>query len=308
MTQNQAILPGGQSVIETTSLKECEGFIKLLADPERIYPTMGLVYGPPGIGKTTTIDNLLLKVDPQSHTKRPAVIRVRIKSRGAAKALAPDIIKACGDQPQTTNDFERLDEAIASLERNHIKLLIADDADELSLEALRDLRYIYDELNHKYYHGELPYPFRILLVGNEALEKLISRHEQFNSRVGLRHKFEELTEKDFLEKFLPNVLFPRWQYDSNNDHDLEMGRWIWKATIPCLRKVIDLLQTADQLARTSNPPTIITLDLLKKAKLHARNLNEPKKSKANSQAESSNNVYGPHEQQAIERQTGKQLR
>lgn len=307
MSQNQPILPGGQPVIQTRSLDLCQAFIKLLADPERVYPTIGLVYGPPGIGKTTTIDYFLSQLYPQSHTKRPAVVRVHIKSRASAKALAPDIIKACGDKPQSTNDFERLDEAINSLERTHTRLLVADDADDASLEALRDLRYIYDELNHKYYHGELPYPFRILLIGNEAVDKLISRHEQFNSRVGLRHKFEALKDEEVLQKFLPQIVFPRWQYDPDNQTDREMGEWIWKVTNPCLRKVFDLLQTADQFTRNQNAP-VITLDLIKQAQRQVRNLNRPKRSEPTPPAEQSDTTLGPHEREAVARQNYKQRR
>jgi hypothetical protein len=45
-------LPEGQSVIETKNVKRCRSFIRLIADPKRRSPTMGVITGLAGVGKT----------------------------------------------------------------------------------------------------------------------------------------------------------------------------------------------------------------------------------------------------------------
>jgi DNA transposition AAA+ family ATPase len=45
-------LPEGQKPIQTTNVKRSKAFIRLLTDSERSSPTMGVITGLPGMGKT----------------------------------------------------------------------------------------------------------------------------------------------------------------------------------------------------------------------------------------------------------------
>ena len=45
-------LPDGQKPIQATNVKRCKAFIRLLTDLERSSPTMGVITGLPGMGKT----------------------------------------------------------------------------------------------------------------------------------------------------------------------------------------------------------------------------------------------------------------
>jgi len=45
-------LPDGQKPIQATNVKQCKAFIRLLTDLERSSPTMGMITGLPGMGKT----------------------------------------------------------------------------------------------------------------------------------------------------------------------------------------------------------------------------------------------------------------
>jgi DNA transposition AAA+ family ATPase len=213
-------------------------FIRLITDPNKGYPTMGLVTGSAGLGKTVAIQAYLEELKPRAHTGLPGVIKLQIKPRSTPKALALDVVAALRDKPRGRNIYQVSDGAADAIERNDLTCIIVDEADRLNEDSFEVLRYLFDKTGCP-----------IVVVGLPSIESVIDRHEKFKSRVGLRMEFLPVEREEMLETVLPNLVFPRWKFDPGDEDALVMGKLICDMVGPSLRKLRNLLQIASQMAR-----------------------------------------------------------
>lgn len=238
-------LPEGQKVIQTTNVKRSKLFIGLLTDPERRSPTMGVITGPPGVGKTIALQDYLDNLEPRTNTALPVAIKVTVLPRSTPRAFAETILKGLLEKPRGRNIYEIADEAAAAIERNDLKLLGVGEANRLTEDSFEVLRHLFDKTG-----------CRILLVGLPSILRVINRHDQFSSRVGLRMEFLPLELEEILTVVLPQLVFPRWAYEPGREADHLMGEAIWNKVNPSLRNLTNLLDLASQTARVMNAPTI----------------------------------------------------
>lgn len=230
-------LPDGQVPIKTKNVGRLNGFMRMITDPRREYPTMGVVTGQAGLGKTISIQHYLNSEKPRVHTGLPASVRIKVKPRSTSKALAYDIVVGLRDHPRGRNVYEVADEAAAAMARNDLKLLIVDEADRLNEESFEVLRHIFDRTGCS-----------IVVVGLPTILKVIDTQEKFASRIGLRMTFEPPTWEEFSTLILPQLVFPHWKFDPNDQNDLALGEYIWEIVNPSFRKLRNLLQAASQVA------------------------------------------------------------
>ncbi len=238
-------LPDGQKPIQTTNVKRSKLFIGLLTDPERRSPTMGVITGLPGMGKTIAAQDYLDSLAPHAHTALPIAIKVTVMPRSTPRALAKTIMDSLQEKSRGNNIYEIADEAAAAIVRNDLKLIIVDEADRLNEDSFEVLRHIFDKTGCP-----------IVLVGLPSILRVVDRHEKFSSRVGLRMQFKPLQLEEVLTVVLPELVFPRWVYDQNHAADRLLGKAIWSKVNPSLRKLTNLLDLASQTARALETPTI----------------------------------------------------
>ncbi len=288
-------LPEGQKPIQTTNVKRSKGFIRLLTDPERRSPTMGVITGLPGTGKTIATQDYLDNLAPHAHTALPVAIKVKVMPRSTPRALAKTIMDSLLEKSRGNNIYEIADEAAMAIERNDLNLVVVDEADRLKEDSFEVLRHLFDKTGCP-----------IVLVGLPSILRVVDRHEKFSSRVGLRMQFLPLELEEVLTVVLPGLVIPRWTYDPDQEADRLMGEAIWSKVNPSLRKLTNLLVLASQITRANEAPSITPACIeeafqwmmTQEDHRHARRKSAPKDGKAK----------GKHERASEERHDGKQQR
>lgn len=231
-------LPEGQPVIETKNVRRCRSFMRLITDPARRSPTMGVITGLAGVGKTIATQYYLDSLAPHAQTALPTAVKVKVMPRSTPRALAKTILDSLLEKSRGSNIYEMADEAAAAIERNYINLLVVDEADRLNEDSFEVLRHLFDKTG-----------CRIVLVGLPNILSIIERHQKFSSRVGLRMPFVPLELKEVLDVVLPQLVFPCWNYNPELPSDRQLGERIWHKVNPSLRNLTTLLDTASQMAR-----------------------------------------------------------
>jgi DNA transposition AAA+ family ATPase len=289
-------LPEGQKVIQTTNVKRSKLFIGLLTDPERRSPTMGVITGLPGVGKTIALQDYLDNLAPHVHTALPIAIKVTVLPRSTPRAFAKTIMDGLLEKPRGNNIYEIADEAAAAIERNDLKLIGVGEANRLNEDSFEVLRHLFDKTGCP-----------ILLVGLPSILRVIDRHEQFSSRVGLRLQFLPLELEEILNVVLPQLVIPRWVYDVQREADRLMGEAIWSKVNPSLRNLSNLLDLASQTARAMDAPTITQacIDEAFKWMMTQEDHHRARRRKA---AQNDGKAQGKHERASEERHDGKQQR
>jgi DNA transposition AAA+ family ATPase len=272
-------LPHGQPVIETKNVKRCRSFLRLITDPERRSPTMGVITGRAGVGKTIASQHYLDSLAPQAHTALPTAIKIKVMPRSTPRALAKTILDSLLEKSRGRNIYEMADEVATAIERNAIHLLIVDEADRLNEDSFDVLRHLFDKTG-----------CRVVLVGLPTILSVIERHEKFSSRVGLRMSFTPLQVEEVLDLVLPQLVFPHWTYDPDKPSDRAMGATIWHKVNPSLRNLHSLLSTASQMARDETAPSI-TPDIMHEASLWMVTQPEHAKAKTSSAEPTEQGTY-----------------
>jgi DNA transposition AAA+ family ATPase len=288
-------LPEGQKPIQTTNVKRSKAFIRLLTDPERMSPTMGVITGLPGIGKTIAAQDYLDGLATHPHTALPVGIKVKVMPRSTPRALAKTILDSLLEKSRGNNIYEIADEAAAAIERNDLKLVIVDEADRLNEDSFEVLRHLFDKTGCP-----------IVLVGLPSILRVVDHHEKFSSRVGLRMQFLPLELKEVLTVVLPGLAIPRWTYDPDREADRLMGEALWNQVNPSLRKLTNLLYLASQITR-ANEAASITQACIEEAFQWMMTQEDHHRAQRKS-AQKGEQAKGKHEHTSEERHEGKQQR
>ena len=232
-------LPENQPLIQTVSVKRVNLFLDVVCTSviETGYPSMGVITGGAGIGKSAAVRHFMAQMKPLAHTGLPAGLLIIIGPRSTPRALAKSIVEQLQERPKGRNAIELADEAVEAILANDLKLILFDECNRLNAETFDMLRHIYDRTGCP-----------MVLVGLPTLLKVIKSQEQFNSRVGKPMVFRPLTSKEVLTTVLPELQIPRWHYDPKNPDDLEMGTYLVKRVGPSWRNLRQAIQNAAQFA------------------------------------------------------------
>lgn len=112
----------------------------------------------------------------------PKIIKTEIMCRTFGYGVT--LIKADGRDEL----YKRVEDAYRSC-----PLVIIDEADRLNINALEEVRNLYDQ-----------YQFGLILIGMPGIEKRFSRYPQLYSRIGFSHEFKRLSE-DEMRFILPKI-------------------------------------------------------------------------------------------------------
>ncbi|MBZ5516834.1 MAG: AAA family ATPase [Acidobacteriia bacterium] len=103
---------------------------------------LGLLYGPPGIGKTFAVEEFMDQVERQPNPEKPEVLLVTAHSASTPKSLMAALCLQAGVPHQGTASA-LAESLVRKLETGHY-LVIVDEANHLDIEAMELLRYVYD--------------------------------------------------------------------------------------------------------------------------------------------------------------------
>jgi DNA transposition AAA+ family ATPase len=281
-------LPEGQSPILTSNIERLKAFTQLLTDPESPYSTMGIVTAPSGSGKTIAAQVCQEALERRFHSALPVSLKIKVMPRSTPRALATNIVTGLGEQTKGRNIYELAEAAAEAIHRNDLRLIFFDEGDRLNADSFEVIRYLLDKTGCP-----------MLIVGLPSILTVIEQHEKFSSRAGLRMSFKPLGLDEILSKVLPQLVFSRWSFDPNKKEDQEMGEWLWKKVQPSLRKLRNVLATANVTAKTKKAPTI-TLPILQEAFTWIVSQDElDRKNKRKTQGRGQG--QGSHEQQSEQR-------
>ena len=149
---------------------------------------LALLYGPPGVGKTFAIEEFVDRVEKPSNPEKPEVLLVTAHSASTPKSLLAALCLRVGIPHQATAST-LAESLVRKLKTGHY-LILVDEANHLSIEAMELMRYVYD----------LGY-LGVVLVGTLRLYEIFTdgsrpagELEQLWSRVGICELLPGLTE------------------------------------------------------------------------------------------------------------------
>lgn len=154
------------------------------------HKALGLLYGPPGIGKTFAIEEFIDRVEKQENSERLEVLLVTAHSASTPKSLMAALCVQVGITHQSTAST-LAESMVRKLTTGHY-LIIVDEANHLNIEAMELLRYVYD-LGH----------LGVVLIGTLRLYEIFTdgsrpagELEQLWSRVGICELLPGLVERE----------------------------------------------------------------------------------------------------------------
>ena len=209
------------------------------------YPTMAIIIGDAGLGKTYTVRHYAATPPPRRHTGLPACIVLTLERDTTKRYLTELLLRELRMVPVGRSGFPLLDQATSAILRNDLELIIVDEADFLKEDTFELLRRVFDRTGCP-----------IVLVGLPKLLHVVHLHEKFRSRMSMIHQFLPPQRREMLTTVLEQMVLPRWQYDHTNIEDCAMGAFAWDSIIPSFRNLRTLLQVASLIAEERDAPTI----------------------------------------------------
>jgi DNA transposition AAA+ family ATPase len=173
--------------------KEYRRFVEF-CDACRQYRYIGVCHGAPGVGKTLSARHYAHwdQLEPILHDAferfdRPAELvkwRAVVYTPGVLatpKRVERDIDSLCLLLSTGIEQLLKPDWTFTLPKPRHTEFLLIDEADRLKVQALEQVRDIYDRMG-----------IGVVLIGMPGLEKRLSRYPQLYSRVGFVHQYRAL--------------------------------------------------------------------------------------------------------------------
>ncbi|MBN1468310.1 MAG: AAA family ATPase [Fusobacteriaceae bacterium] len=162
---------------------------------------IGLCYGIPGVGKTLSARyysnwNIIESIIPPQHLQNPLPVD-KLESCDTIFYTAPvspsparierEIKDLCFNLNCLNEDIivKSKIKGLWEKQKNHIKLIIIDEADRLRPVSLEQIRDIYDSKK-----------IAVAFIGMPGIENKLSRYAQLYSRIGHIHNFRQLSNKE----------------------------------------------------------------------------------------------------------------
>lgn len=232
-------LPVGQPAIVTSNIEEMQSLVELVlyVRSSTGYASMAVVMAPAGCGKTIAAYYLAALLNARSLTGLPLAIVVKVENDYSPIALASNILDELREPTYGNRGYQLAERAGDAMLTNELRLLIVDEADRLNRATFELLRQLVDKTGCP-----------IVLVGLPRIKQVISVQEKFNSRVGDRISFKALSAEEIVERFLPHLVLPCWEFDPTKEADRAMGYALWQLVSPSLRNLRNLLAEASAIA------------------------------------------------------------
>ncbi len=190
----------GRDIGTFIATKEHRRFVEF-ANAVRKHRYIGLCYGPAGVDKTLSArryaywEAVELFLDEWPREDRSDSDAACALARARTIFYTPSVSETLGDLKKSLSNYimyaeDRInrhlnfDDDLEPIndQNSNIELLIFDEAERLSMNALEFIRSVFDRKN-----------IDVLLIGMPGMEKRLSRFPQFYSRVGFAHHYRPLT-------------------------------------------------------------------------------------------------------------------
>lgn len=240
-------LPYGQSPIYTSDVKRLIAQANLLMKIDGLPSSIGLALGPSGTGKTTAIHAY------RAHAEREqpsSCAIVDVLPQITLKGLLSVILRQIGEDLRPHTSHDALLQTIDVLQQGKTRLLILDQSDYLEREAFELLSLLVEKTSCSF-----------LLVGLPHLLARLNMVPSFAGRVDLRLQFGILPEEEVCDVFLPQLVLPGWEFNPENEEDLNIGSYLWEHAQPSLRLVCMILSYASRLVQMSGSRKITLEDI-----------------------------------------------
>jgi DNA polymerase III delta prime subunit len=243
-------LPHDQPPIYTSAVNCLIGQANLLRNVGESPATVGMVVGAPGTGKTIAAycyQDYLAREEPEQRSK---CALIPVLPQVTAKDTLSSILHRVGEHSHGHTLQNVFHQTIDVLQQRKTRLLILDGSDYLERETLEILSRLVEQTSCS-----------LLLIGLPQLSAHLRIAPSFAGLIGLTLQFRPLPDTEVYELFLPQLVLPCWEFDSTNEEDLRLGRYLWKHARPSLRRVRTILAYASQLAQMKNSKKITFEDL-----------------------------------------------
>lgn len=185
--------------IPTKEYKRFYEFCKACQNDQYI----GLCYGPAGVGKSLSArhyakwDQICQDIQdavpaipgkpPSINMKSLSTIIYTPEIQNTPRAVREDILNLMYlfNRLKEKSTDPKNEAPKESFSKNHVELLIVDEADRLQPRCLEQVRDLYDR-----------YHIAVILIGMPGLEKRLIRFPQLYSRVGFSHAYKTLGEEE----------------------------------------------------------------------------------------------------------------
>jgi DNA transposition AAA+ family ATPase len=190
----------GRDIGTFIATKEHRRFVEF-ANAVRKHRYIGLCYGPAGVGKTLSArryahwDEVEPFLDEWPREDKSDSEAACSLARTRSIFYTPDVSETLGDLKKSLSNYimyaeNRInrhlnfddDFEVINNQNSNIELLIFDEAERLSMNAVEFIRSVFDRKN-----------IGVLLIGMPGMEKRLSRFPQFYSRVGFAHHYRPLS-------------------------------------------------------------------------------------------------------------------
>jgi DNA transposition AAA+ family ATPase len=239
-------LPLGQDYILTRNNRRFETFIGMLTDPTAP-PTIGSITAKAGMGKTIAINKYMNHHGKEAFVNGlPTIARCKIPTNSTGATVARELLLSVGESPPLSGNKHIIAKLVSeAIMINGVKMIFVDESDRLNSDSFDVIRSVYDKSGCVF-----------VIVGLPQILRVINKHEQFSSRVGLRMKFEPPTLDEVLDVILPDLVVPNWQYNVEDETDRTLGIAAWKMS-GSFRRLRNLLDRAASLCRMRNEERIV---------------------------------------------------
>jgi DNA transposition AAA+ family ATPase len=262
----------GRDIGSFIATKEHRRFVEF-ANAVRKHRYIGLCHGPAGVGKTLSarrcahwdvVEPFLEEWPHDGRSESEAAARLaRMRTLFYTPSVSEtlrDMRQSLGDQIWHAEDsIDRHLNYNKKLKQIHeyktdIELLIFDEAERLSMNAVEYIRSIFDKKS-----------IGVVLIGMPGMEKRLSRFPQFYSRVGFAHNYRPLTGDE-----LTFVLTRHWRSLGINLDDADFTDVQAVATIARITggnfRLLHRLFTQIERIMKINDLTVITDDVVEAAR------------------------------------------
>jgi AAA domain len=248
-TQNIPIDMIDNTIILTSVVRQFLN-LNLLLEQKKILPTIGIVTGPAGIGKTVALSCLHHTLAQEAHSPQSSLVL------NASPFLTPSrLVSQLFQQLDTSPDHSGHSLSIG-LRQQGIRLLLIDNADLLKAETWEMLYMLSDET-----------PCSLLLVGHPELYRHIERHPYVMDRISFTLDLQPASFDEVLHIILPHLAGDKWAFHAENDEDQRLAKELWFHVAPSLRRLRNVLDTAGVLARSCHESGITPAHLSQALKL-----------------------------------------
>jgi hypothetical protein len=243
-------LPVNQPIIQTSNVQKIHQYIaKLSSTSTDGQPSMGVIVGQGGIGKTVAVIESLRELDAQA-------LLIECNPSLTPTGFANDLLVALGEEPGSRRLSSLSQQLIQLIRDTGIQIIAIDEASFLSA---RTLDFVSD------LHGEAHIP--LLMISVTSLRSSIAKHHYLIESLDEEFAAESISFEEVVHTFLPSLAVPLWHMEPDAIESVEICQLIWERAGHSLRRMHALATVASHIAVRENASRVALAHVLRAIEL-----------------------------------------